>query len=78
MGCIGHDKFGKILQTHMTKEGVHAAYVYSLDMQTGLCAVCLADMGRYVRPSQSNICKIANIFVKLFHVFAKYYFDILF
>uniref|UniRef100_A0A131XX10 Adenosine kinase n=1 Tax=Ixodes ricinus TaxID=34613 RepID=A0A131XX10_IXORI len=46
MGCIGHDKFGGILEQKAKEAGVNVRYQYSDKEATGTCAVLLTDQGR--------------------------------
>jgi adenosine kinase len=46
VGCIGKDKFGKILEDKVKEAGVKACYMYTDEAPTGTCAVCLTGNQR--------------------------------
>ncbi|KAG8182286.1 hypothetical protein JTE90_029356 [Oedothorax gibbosus] len=45
MGCIGKDKFGKILESKAKEAGVLVSYQYHETLPTGTCAVVITDQG---------------------------------
>lgn len=48
-GCIGNDRFGKILEEKIREVGVKALYQYTDDEQTGTCAVLITGKHRCVQ-----------------------------
>jgi len=46
MGCIGKDKYGKILTECARRDGVNVNFQINEEMQTGTCAVCIIDKER--------------------------------
>lgn len=48
MGCVGRDKFGKIMEDRMREIGVNVVYKYVDSEPTGTCAVCVTGMNRWV------------------------------
>ncbi|MDJ8942406.1 PfkB family carbohydrate kinase, partial [Clostridium perfringens] len=49
MGCIGNDKFGKILEEKAREGGVNVSYQYHDTEPTGTCAVLLSGKNRLNR-----------------------------
>lgn len=45
-GCVGEDKFGKILYDRASEDGVNVRYQYSEKEPTGTCAVLITDHNR--------------------------------
>jgi adenosine kinase len=45
-GCIGNDKFGKVLQEKAEEDGVNAVYQINQEVETGTCAVVCTDGGK--------------------------------
>ncbi len=46
MGCIGKDKYGKILEEKALEGGVMVKYQYHDSEPTGTCAVLVTDKGK--------------------------------
>ncbi len=45
-GCIGNDRFGKILEEKLKEVGVNALYQHTDEEQTGTCAVLITGKNR--------------------------------
>jgi len=59
-GCIGNDKFGKVLQSKASEDGVNAVYQIHPEEVTGTCAVVCTEGGQK-RSLVANLAS-ANLF----------------
>jgi len=59
-GCIGNDKFGKVLQSKAAEDGVNAVYQIHPEEATGTCAVVCTEGGKK-RSLVANLAS-ANLF----------------
>jgi len=59
-GCIGNDKFGKVLQSKAEEDGVNAVYQIHPEEATGTCAVVCTEGGT-MRSLVANLAS-ANLF----------------
>lgn len=46
IGCIGNDKYGRIIEEEASKDGLRTAYLVDEDTPTGTCAVCITGESR--------------------------------
>ena len=62
MGCIGDDKFGKLLESTTKDAGVDCFFMKDTETPTGTCAVCITDKERcessYDSSAQCNILSL--------------------